>query len=72
MLQILGWHIGLFGELLQFGFQDVVLLPSSASFAPHFLKIVLEVKDFGIATCLNTVVDGQKLHAPCKYWLPVR
>ena len=29
------------------GFQDVAFLPSQASFPPHFLKIVVEVKASG-------------------------
>ena len=34
------------GELLM-SFQDVVFLPSRASFPPHFLRIVVDVKALG-------------------------
>ena len=39
------------------GFQVDVFLSSRASFPPHFLKIVVEVK---------TLVGGKQWHAPCK------
>ena len=34
-------------EKLQISFQDVVFLPSRASFPPHFLEIVVDVKALG-------------------------
>ena len=38
---------------LQMGFQDVVFLPSLATFSPHFLKIVVEVKGLGPSFALK-------------------
>ena len=36
------------GSSLQTGFQDVAFLPSRASFQPHFVNIVAEVKALGL------------------------
>ena len=38
---------------LKMGFQDLVLLPSRASFAPHLLKVMAEVKASGSSHVLK-------------------
>ena len=50
------------GELLM-GFQDVVFLPSLASFSSTFLIVV---EKLGTTTCLKTVTGGKQGHAACK------
>ena len=48
------------------GFQDVVLLPSRASFSTTFLKNCGRGESLGTTTCLITVVGGKQGHARCK------
>ena len=43
--------------------EDVVFLPTEATFPPHFPKIVVEVSIW-TTTCHKTVVGGKRGHAP--------
>ena len=52
------------GEQL-IGFQDVVFMPSSASFSTTSLKNCGRGESFRITTCLYTVVGGKQGHASC-------
>ena len=46
--------------------QDVVFLPSKASFSTTFLLNCGASKSLRATTCLKTVVGGKQGHAPCK------
>ena len=48
-------------------FHHVAFLSSRASFSPHFLKIVVEVKAFGPPHVLTLwLAVSKEGHAPCK------
>ena len=51
------------------GFQDVMLLPSRASFQPHFLKRVAEVKAYGPPHVLKLRLGVSKGMLPVEYFL---
>ena len=57
------------GELLM-GLQDVKLLPSRASFPPHFIQIVVEVKASGSPHVLKLWLVVRKGMLPVKQILP--
>ena len=48
-------------------FQDVAFLPSRASFSPHFLKIVVEVKVSGPPHVLTLCLGVSKGIPPARY-----
>ena len=54
------------------GFQDVVFLPSCASFPPHFLRIVVGVKALGPPHVLRLLLGVSKGMLPVKYLCPTQ
>ena len=56
-------------DVLLMGFQDVVFLPSRASFSATFLKNCGRGESHETAYCLRTVVRGKQGHAPSKIFL---
>ena len=50
------------------GFQDVVFQPSSASYSPHFLKIVAEAKASGLRHVLKQWLWVSKGMLPVKHF----
>ena len=49
-------------------FQDVALLPSRASFPPHFLNNCGRCEGLRTTTCLSTVVGVSKCMLPVEYY----
>ena len=50
-------------------FWDVAFLPPRASFPPHFLQIVVEVKALGPPHVLRLWFGCKQEHAPCSIFL---